>query len=183
MHFAPEIDHPVLKALFRHWVAARGDHLMPEPGAIDLSALPPDVRRHAVVYACEPAAPAAGDCPRFRLVKVGEQARERYGADAEGRFVDEVVRAHDLDVLTRVLESVRRDRVVHCYRTMITLAGGGAVPRAKLLLPLGTPDGVVTGVLGGLIQTQAPDQGTLDDTYHSRFVALDALEDRPEHFR
>lgn len=183
MHFAPEIDHPVLKTLFKHWVMARGDRMMPGTEAADLTALPLEVRRRAIVFSCESAAPDDATPPRFWVKQMGDDARDRLGAKAEGRFVDEVVRAHDLDVLERLLESVRADCVIHYYRTMVALAGGGAVPRVKLLLPLGTPDGMVMGALGALVQADIPEHRTLNDTYHSRVVPLADLEDRPEDFR
>lgn len=183
MHFAPEIDQARLKTLFRYWVEKRGDLKMPAPGSIDLAELPTEIRRHAVLYRVERNQPDTPSGLRFRIAAVGEALHDRYGNDAEGRAVDEILGGHQADVLTRVLESVVRDRVVHFYRTVIALAGGGAVLHTKLLMPLGVADTQVTAILGGLCRGEPPAEGTLENNYYSRFAALDVIEDRPSDFR
>lgn len=183
MHFAPEIDQPRLKTLFRYWVEKRGDLVMPVPGAVDLAELPAEVRRHAVLYRVEKNQPDTASGLRFRLVAVGEALHDRYGPHPEGKALDDVLHGHQADVVTRVLESVVRDRVVHFYRTVLALAGGGAVLHTKLLLPLGVADTEVTAVLGGLCRGEPPADGTLENNYVSRFAALDVIEDRASDFR
>lgn len=177
MHFAPEIDHPVLKSLFRFWVEAREDQPLPPPERIDLSLLPDRIRRHAVLYHAE----GPPEAPEFRLDSVGADLTVRYGHDSTGKLITEVLTGHQVEVVQRVLESVMRDRVVHSYRTMVTLAGGGAVPYSKLLMPLGTVEGGATGVLGGLIRRDAAD-ADLEQNYQSRFASIDVIEDRPSDF-
>lgn len=182
MHFAPEIDQPVLKRLFRQWVQARGALAMPLPGALPLESLPEEVARHAVLFRVRPDQTEDGPPLRFEIVDHGAALAERYGPGARGRMVDEVLGGHEHDILQRVLESVARDRVVHFYRTTLTLAGGGAMLHTKLLLPLGAADTSVTAIIGGLCRTEPPPDGTLDNNYHSRFAALDVIEDRAGEF-
>lgn len=177
MHFAPDIDHPVLRGLFRAWVEARGPALLPPAEALPPSALPDRLARHAALYGVE--ADDSGGLG-FRLGVVGAELGVRYGSDWHGRRIETVLSGQQVAILQRVLESVVRDRVVHYYRTMVPLAGGGALPYSKLLLPLGTAEGGVTAVLGGLCRCQASDD--LEQNYQSRFAAVEAIEDRPEDF-
>ncbi|MCA1941654.1 MAG: PAS domain-containing protein [Caenispirillum bisanense] len=183
MHFAPDIDQPRLKTLFRYWVEKRGAVVMPSPGSVDLAELPAEVRRHCVLYRVEKNQPDTPSGLRFRVAAAGDEVIDRYGPAIEGRAVDEILHGHHADVVIRTLESVVRDRVVHFYRTVVALAGGGAVLHTKLLLPLGIADTEVTAILGGLCRGEPPAEGTLENNYHSRFAALDVIEDRPEDFR
>lgn len=182
MHFAPEIDQPRLKTLFRYWVETRGDLAMPLPGAIRLAELPQDVRRHVILFRVEKDAAQTESGLRFRFDTVGEALQDRYGDQTGGRWLEDILGGHELDVVSRVLESVVRDRVVHFYRTVVPLTGGGGVLHTKLLLPLGVADGNVTAILGGLCRGTPPVDGTLENNYHSRFAALAAIKDRPSDF-
>lgn len=183
MHFAPDIDQPRLKTLFRYWVEARGDLVMPSPGAIDLNELPVEVRRHAVLFRVHKNQPETASGLRFRLDTVGEALADRYGPNAVGRHIDDILVGHQADVVTRTLESVVRDRVVHFYRTVVALAGGGAVLHTKLLMPLGVADTEVTAVLGGLCRGPVPADTSLENNYFSRFAAIEAIEDHASDFR
>ncbi len=182
MHFAPEIDQPRLKTLFRYWVEQRGGRPMPTPEAIRLAEMPQDVRRHVIVFHVVKDSPEAESGLRFRIEAVGDALHDHYGEQADGRWLEDILGGHELDVVSRVLESVVRDGVVHFYRTVVPLTGGGGVLHTKLLLPLGVGDTEVTAILGGLCRGQPPADGTLENNYHSRFAALPVIEDRPSDF-
>lgn len=156
----PIVD-PTLRALYRHWLVARGDRPMPARRAIDPMAIG-ETLANLFLYTYDAAAPSApggapggatGGAPgggqgRFYCRLAGEQINQLVGTVCSKRFLDQIFQPAVFQVVhQRYRAVVTRPTILHMHG-VVKMANGLKVPGERLVLPL-SDDGVAGDALVG----------------------------------
>jgi hypothetical protein len=140
----PIVD-PTLRALYRHWLHARGDRRMAARRAIDAMAIP-EALPNLFVYTYD--ADANGGQGRFYCRLAGEQINAMVGTVCSRRFLDQIFQPQVVKVVhERYRAIVTRPTVLHMHG-VVRMANGLKVPGERVVLPLGD-DGVTGDALVG----------------------------------
>lgn len=146
----PIVD-PTLRALYRHWLVARGDKPMPARKAIDPMAIPEALPNlFLYTYDSKGGAALAPELPagRFYCRLAGEQINLMVGTVCSKRFLDQIFQPSVFRVVHgRYHTIVTRPTILHMHG-VVKMANDLKVPGERLVLPLGD-DGVTGDALVG----------------------------------
>jgi hypothetical protein len=142
--FALPADLPLdLGRVRDYWAGLkRGENSMPFWDDVNLSALPDLSSRLMLIE-------TIADPPRFRLSSIGEQIRNRYGADLSGKFVDEIDPKAPLEFPSAQASATLEAKVPTFFASGAGAGSGRQPGYGRLLLPL-WGDGTVKMMLGAI---------------------------------
>ncbi len=127
--FALPIVDPTLKALYRHWLLARGERPMPARKAIDPMALR-EALANLFLYTFD------AEKNRFYCRLAGEQINQMVGTVCSKRYLDQIFQPAVFKVVhERYRAIVTRPTLLHMHG-VVKMANGLAVPGERLVLPL-----------------------------------------------
>ena len=133
-----------LRLLLRHWLAKRGDRLVPLRTAIDPAELGPIL---ASIWLCDF---LPGE-RRFRMRLSGEDIKQLCGRNINQCLFEEIIAPHLLaDILRRYRGVVEQPAVLHCAG-QIYLASERSVVGERLVLPLADDSGAILHLIGASV--------------------------------
>jgi hypothetical protein len=141
---AVEIVDPRLVALWHHWLAARGDRLMPPRRAIDPTAMPLTLP-HLFVYDYE------RDTGRFFCRLAGQEINIGAGTNCSRRYLEEIFVPSIVETLRQRYGRVVNTPTLLHMRGIIYMVNEVRVPGERLLLPLSEDGVTATGLIGAAV--------------------------------
>ena len=141
---APEIGHPALRDLHRHWEARRGERAMPARADMDPVELPRKLLPNLFLVAVEE------NPRRFRYRLVGTELTAVMGRELTGRYIDEMpflFRKLALPAYAEVME-----RAAPTYRKIDAVEALWRIRYERLLLPLSDRGLRIDTILGAIFR-------------------------------
>jgi hypothetical protein len=133
-----------LRRLLQHWMACRGEGLVPKRSAIDPTAIGPIL---AGVWMCDYLPADRG----FRMRLAGEDINRLYGRNVTQCSFEEIIAPALLpDLLRRYRRVVEEPAVMHCGGH-IYLASNRSEVGERLVLPLVDDSGAIRHVIGASV--------------------------------
>ena len=133
-----------LRRLLKHWMACRGEGLIPKRAAIDPTAIGPIL---ASVWMCDYLPESRG----FRMRLAGEDIHRLYGRNVTQCLFEEIIAPALLpDLLRRYRRVVEEPAVMHCGGH-IYLASDRSEVGERLVLPLADDSGAIRHVIGASV--------------------------------
>lgn len=172
MAFIDRIDHPLLRLLYRYWLARRGQCLMPARRMIE----PQELREllpHLFMVDVE------RDEDRYRYRLVGTHIRDFLGEELTGRYLEEAAGGRHYMRFKRIFDTVANQPAINYFASEFFWKDRNWLMYRRLLMPL-SDDGLTANILIGASVYESRDPLTdtvrrLDET-----IAVRELENETE---
>jgi len=164
-----------LRRLLKHWMACRGDALVPKRSVIDPTAISPIL---ASVWMCD----YLPEGRRLRMRLVGEDINRLYGRNVTNCMFEEIITPALLpEVLQRYRRCVEEPAVMHNAGN-IYLASDRSEVGERLVLPLADDSGAIRHVIGASVyrmELKAGEGPITRESMVNTFTPLSADATRP----
>lgn len=169
--FGP-VTNKVLRQLAAYWLDKRCDRLMPSIKDIDPIEIPWALAR---IWLCD-YSPSSG---RFRYRLAGEQINAYWGYNIRGRYLDELVPAERLDLVTKMFRRVPEGPSIVHDIAQIYLTEEIFKTGERIVLPLSKDGRTVDAVLGATCRDWLRETALEPLSKSSQTVTVTPIEDGP----